>query len=428
MDTLEFLNACPTAFHAAEVLSRLLFERGFEELKDEEAWRLVPDRGYFVRRGGAVAAWVQGTEAPESARLRVAAAHTDSPGFKLKPRPAKAAAGAARWGVEVYGSPLFHTWFDRDLCVAGRLMVRRGGRWQAETVWFPELTAVIPSLAVHLNREANKGWAPDPQVHLTPLWPTEPEFAAALGLTPEDLGDGDLFLVPREPAARLGGGWITGARLDNLGSCRALLEGLSAALGAREGRPAAGASLGAGGPSPGRPTALALWYDHEEIGSATATGAAGSWARDLIERWALASGLTGQDLWRLKARSLALSLDAAHAQHPNWPERHDPDHAPVLGGGPVLKLNAAQRYASTAPGALALRQLAERAVVPLQTFVMRSDLPCGSTVGPLTAVQTGLETVDLGAPIWAMHSIRETGHERDQQGLTRLLETWWTRG
>jgi len=413
-DLFPFLSEAVTPWHAAAALARRLTEAGFTELGETQAWALVVGRGYFVRRGGsALAAFVVGSD--PTAGWAVAAAHTDSPGWRLKTAVQKPqASGVVRIGTEVYGSPIHSTWFDRPLAVAGRVFVQDSGSPREILVRTAPL-GLFPNLAIHYNREVNKGFPYDLSEHLSFLAALGPHpnlqsyLGESLGFDPKDWLSADLFAVdPTEPTVLGTEGLFLGPRVDNLAGCHAVVEGLVAASG-----------------KPSSQTRLALCFDQEEIGSSTWTGADSSFFGDLMARVHGLSGGSAEDLYRTKAGSFVLSVDAAHGVHPNWAGQHDEAYAPVLGGGPVLKSSARFSYATTGAGEALVRNLATKAGVPLQTFVMKSTLTPGSTVGPITTSWTGIPGADVGIPIWAMHSCKETAHTRDQQGMVGLLTTFF---
>ena len=342
----------------------------------------------------------------------MAAAHSDSPGWRLKtatqrPHPS----GVVRIGTEVYGSPIHSTWFDRPLAVAGRVFVR-GPR---EILVRTQALALFPNLAIHYNREVNKGQAYDLSEHLNLLAALGPDIdlqkhlGRTHGFDPKDWLSADLFAVdPAEPVALGPDGLFLAPRVDNLAGCHAAVEGLIASLGR---------------PSP--LSRVAVCFDQEEIGSSTWTGADSSLLGDLIARVHALAGGSNEALFRAKASSFVLSIDAAHGVHPNWAGQHDEAHSPLLGGGPVLKSSARFSYATTAAGEALVAEAADRAGVPIQRFVMKSTLTPGSTVGPITTSWTGIPGADVGIPIWAMHSCRETADRRDQEAMVCLVASFF---
>lgn len=417
---LDFLAASPTPFHAAANGLALLAEAGFQPLDEADAWEIAPGGRYVVaRNGSALLAFTAGSRPPAETGFHMAGAHTDSPCLRLKPRPRIVRHGAVQFGVEIYGGPLLNPWFDRDLSMAGRVTGRTGaGEIVSRLVDFRDPVAMIPSLAIHFDREANKDRSINAQDDLPPIVALAadedeaPDFREILlkRLRNEEpdtevvaVLDWEISLYDAQPPNLIGLNreFISGARLDNLMSCYAGLRAMAEA-------------------DPETPCLLIL-NDHEEVGSSTAAGAAGPFLFSVLNRLCP----DPESLARTVARSQLISADDAHGVHPNFPGKSDPEHKPVLNGGPVIKVNASHRYASNSETMARFRALCETAEVPVQDFVMRSDLPCGSTIGPLTESRIGVPTVDVGVPIWAMHSIRETGGSRDTHYLYRALRPFF---
>ena len=417
---LAFLAASPTPFHAVEQMSAQLIDAGFVLLHEGDAWQVVPGGRYFTtRNGSSIIAWRMpggGMDDLAEYGFRMVGAHTDSPCLKLKPRPVLHRNGYLQLGVEVYGGALLNPWFDRDLSIAGRVAYEtETGMIAHALIDFREPVAVIPSLAIHLDREANTNRSINAQTYVPPLAgqsDAPPDFGALLKARLEIAGlsdvhrvlDHDLLLYDTQPPRLIGlhQDWIASARLDNLLSCFAGLTALSDTT----------TDFGA----------LLVCNDHEEVGSTSAAGASGPMLAHLLERLLPDADVRGRTL----ARSLLVSTDNAHGLHPNFADRHDANHAPLLNHGVVLKVNANQRYASTGETGAIFRKLAAEVEAPVQTFVMRSDLACGSTIGPLTAAQIGVRTLDVGVPQWAMHSIREVAGTTDAYQLSRLLSRFFT--
>ncbi len=383
-DLAEFIVAAPTPYHAVAEAVRRLEAAGFTD-------GLGPGRRYEVR-DGTVLAWSvreDQTEAP----LRVFLAHTDSPTLKVKPRPDVGRGGWRQVGVEVYGGTLWNTWLDRDLGLAGRLALYDGSTVLVN-VDRPLLR--VPQLAIHLDRSVNQGLKLDAQQHLLPIWglgaPSEGDLleflASEVGVNGEDIAAHDLVVHDLTPPARLGeeSDLFAAPRLDNLSSVHA---GINALIAASE--------------SDDDVIPVLVGFDHEEIGSNSATGAAGPLLEELLTR--LAGGFDARG--PVFAASRCLSVDVTHAAHPNYLELHEPDHRTLPNRGPALKVNANQRYATDAPGAAAWQRACRDAGVPTQVFVGKNTVPCGSTVGPITATRLGIRTVDVGIPVLSMHSARE---------------------
>lgn len=412
---LGHLDASPTPYHAVATAAALLDGAGFVAVEEADDWTEgLPER-WYVRRGGALVGAAWPADRPSEAPLRVVAAHTDSPNLRLKPRPTSPSAGWQRLAVEVYGGPLLNSWLDRDLGLAGRVSVRRPAGPTLDLVRLDGAVARIPQLAIHLDREVNQvGLKLDPQQHLLPLWAPDgasgvlEAVAAAVQAEPDDLLAWDLMLHDTQPAALAGPGeeLLVGGRLDNLVSCFTAVEALAAA-----------AAEGSGSSTVG----LVCLFDHEEVGSVSRTGADGDLLPGLIRRAHASHGGGADALARALARSACVSADMAHGTHPDHPERHDPGHRVELNGGPVVKVNASQRYASDADSAVPFLAAAVAAGVPVQHFVSRSDLACGSTIGPVTAARLGIATVDVGVAQLAMHSARETAGALDPGLLRRAL-------
>ncbi|GAB2927301.1 M18 family aminopeptidase [Rhodococcus aerolatus] len=410
-DLRAFVDAAPSPSHSVAEATRRLRAAGFTELAEADRWALRPgDRRYVVRGGGSLVALRVGTDAPAAAGFRLVGAHTDSPTFKVRPRSDVHRSGYRLVGVEPYGGLLAHTWLDRELTVAGRVVLRGGA---VRLVVLPGAPLRFPSLAIHLDRSVREGLVLDPQQHLVPVWGaelgTEPGLreavAAAAGVGVEEVVGHDLVLADTQPAARAGadGSWVAAPRLDNQSSCHAGTHALLAA-------------------APAAHTQVLVANDHEEVGSGSAEGARGSFLADVLARVVAATGDPDpQALHQAVARSRLVSADVSHAVHPTRGERHEPAHTPVLGGGPVVKLNANQAYATDARSGGWFTERCEAVGVPVQHFVSRADLPCGSTIGPLTATRLGISTVDVGNPVLGMHSCRELASADDVPLMVRAL-------
>ncbi|MFW5739259.1 MAG: M18 family aminopeptidase [Myxococcota bacterium] len=428
LDLLAFIDHAPTAFHATEQTAARLASAGFEELREQDAWRLSPgDRRYVLRNGSSIVAFVVGASAPESAGFIMAGAHTDSPVLKLKPCAGYEKHGYRQLGVETYGGLLLSTWLDRDLGLAGRVVAEGPGDHVAShLVHIDRPIARIPNIAIHLNREVNtKGLVLDQQKHLPPILGMaegRDEQQALLELLstelakqgveagPETIVDFDLALVDVQPGS-LGGvheEFLWAPRIDNLASCHAALTAL---IESAASQPATAATR-----------CLALW-DNEECGSRSMQGAQGPFLRQVLGRVVQArSPKALQAVDRAFASSFLVSVDMAHALHPNYADRHEPEHRPMLGKGPVIKHNANQAYASDAISASRFARACRAIGCTPQRFVVRSDMPCGSTIGPITAALTGIKTVDVGNPMLSMHSIRETAAVADHAVMIGALE------
>jgi aspartyl aminopeptidase len=421
---LDYLDAAPTPFHAVAETARRLREAGFSELREQDAWNIAPGtRAFATRNGTSIVAFVCGRKPPHEGGFLAVGAHTDSPNLRIKPAPDVSRYGYRQLGVEVYGGVLLSTWLDRDLSLAGRVSFDRTGELESALIDFGRPLLRIPNLAIHLNRTVNsEGLLLNAQAHLAPiLGLTTPEakplrkllaqalHKQAVQVAPEQILGWDLALYDVQRAARAGldDEFIHSARLDNLASCFGALTALTRAQ----------SSIDA--------TRVVVLYDHEEVGSRSAQGACSPFLRHALQRLTEAHGGGAENFARALSRSFLISADMAHAIHPNYADRHEPDHAPVLGRGPVLKVNVNQSYATDGQTTARLQQWCRQAEVQLQPYVVRSDLPCGSTIGPITAAELGLATVDIGSPLLSMHSIREQAACADVGALGRLLDTYF---
>ncbi len=400
-----YLDASPTSFHAARVAADLLEQKGFTALDETAApERLPAGARRYVLRGGSLVAFRVGGRNPAEAGFRMIAGHTDSPNLRIKPRPYRHDHGYVRLGVEPYGGVQQATWVDRDLGIAGRVILRDGKGQRAALVDLRRPLCRIPTLAIHLNRGVNdEGLKLNAQNHLPALFALSEDKSAdplrallgeAIGSEAKDILTWDLGLYDLTPAAVSGvnGEFLHSARLDNLGSCHAGLEALLAAV--ELGDPAS--------------TAVLALFDHEEIGSTSERGAQSGWLEHVLGRIVRdAAGDDAGGLSRALTQTWLVSSDMAHAVHPAFGDKHDGEHMPKLNAGPVIKQHTSQRYATEADGAAMFLRLCEDADAPYQWFVNRSDLACGSTVGPLVAARLGVRAVDVGNPMLSMHSARE---------------------
>lgn len=430
---LDDLAASPTPYHAVERAVGLLAEAGFSAVDETQPFP-ADEGGRYLVRGGSLIAWRQPPGGTSAGGFVIVGAHTDSPNLRVRTRPDVTSAGVAQIGMEIYGGVLLNSWLDRDLGLAGRVSI--AGSQGTETVLYHEDRPIlrVPQLAIHLDREIReRGLKLDPQLHLTPMWalvpdpdsehaaatrPEEPDLrrhvAAGLGVEPEAVLAWDLMAYDTQPPAVVGrdGDLFASGRIDNLVSAFAAVRALVAG----------------DAPRAGAPTPVAVLYDHEEIGSSTATGAAGPLLEATLERIDAAAGRDRHAHLASRASSLVVSADGAHATHPNYVDKHEPSHRIALNGGVVIKRNANQRYATDATGEAAVVAAARAASVPLQFYIHRNDLPCGSTIGPITAARLGMATVDVGAPQLAMHSAREMAGLADLDHLHDLLVAMWSGG
>lgn len=412
-DLGRFVGASPSSFHAAAEAGRRLLDAGFTPLFERDEWPAGAGR-YFVLRDGAIIAWQVPESAGPTTGFNILGAHTDSPSFKLKPKPSTGNAGWLQAGVEVYGGPLLNSWLDRELRLAGRLVLRDGRTVLTQTG--PLLR--FPQLAIHLDRAVNEGLALGKQQQMSPVWglgnPSESDLLAVLadaaGVPAEQIGGYDIVAADcQEPAVFGGAGeFFASGRLDNLSSVHSALSAMLSFEAGNDG-----------------PIAVLAAFDHEEVGSGSTSGASGPFLADVLRRISLGLAATEEQWLRALAASFCLSADAGHAVHPNYSERHDPANRPQLNGGPLLKINANQRYATDATGAAVFARLCAEADIPYQEFVSNNDIPCGSTIGPLTATRLGIRTVDVGVPLLSMHSAREMCGVQDPLYLTQVAKEFF---
>jgi len=409
-DFARFISASPSSYHAAAEAARRLDEAGFEQRDEAEDWTVSTRAGrYYVVRDGAIVAWVQPAGAKPTTPFRILGSHTDSPGFKLKPKPTTGSFGWLQAGVEVYGGPLANSWLDRELELAGRLVTTDGTQHLVRTGAFLR----IPQLAVHLDRTANESLTLDRQRHLNPVFGVGDlrqadlvgHLAALAGVAGADVAGYDILTADTNPPARFGLNHelFAAGRMDNLSSVHA---GLLALIQSSENDETI--------------NVLAA-FDHEELGSQSRSGASGPMLDDILSRIGDDLGATMSERKRAYADSWCVSADAGHAVHPNYPERHDPANLPLAGRGPLLKINGNQRYATDAAGAALWARCSAAADVPYQEFVSNNSIPCGSTIGPLTATRLGIRTVDVGVPLLSMHSARELAHVNDPFALSAAI-------
>jgi aspartyl aminopeptidase len=406
---LQFLAESPTPFHATQGLANRLRAAGFIQLHEADTWNMAPGGRYLVTRNdSSIIAFIYGTEPLPDTGIRMLGAHTDSPCLKLKPRPELNRRGYYQLGVEVYGGALLAPWYDRDLSLAGRVTYRCVDDSIASVlVDFKAPIAVIPSLAIHLDRDANNNRSINAQKDIVPVLlqleaedTPAPDFRQQLlkhiklqhpALVIAEVLDYELSFYDTQLPALIGleKEFISSARLDNLLSC---YTGLASLLHA-------GSQV----------SSLLICTDHEEVGSASCCGAKGPMLQQFLERLIPEADFRA----RLIERSMMISADNAHGIHPNFMDKHDEKHGPLLNRGPVIKVNANQRYATSSETSALFRLMADKAGVPVQSFVARTDMGCGSTIGPIVASEVGVKTIDVGVPTFAMHSIRELAGTRD---------------
>ncbi|MHA6761171.1 M18 family aminopeptidase [Streptacidiphilus sp. PAMC 29251] len=397
-DLIAFLQASPSPFHAVASAAERLEKAGFRQVEETAVWEGTTGGRYLIR-GGALIAWYVPAGTTPATPFRIVGTHTDSPNLRVKPIPDTGRAGWRQVAVEIYGGVPLNTWLDRDLGLSGRLALRDGS---TRLVQLDEPLLRVPQLAIHLDRGVNEGMTLDRQVHLTPIWGLGQVdegslidyVAAAADLDPEQVSGWDLMVHDIQPPSYLGRDreLLAAPRLDNLLSVHAGTAALAAvATGGRE--------------LPYIPVLAA--FDHEENGSESDTGAQGPLLGTMLERSVFARGGTLEDRARALAGTVCLSSDMGHAVHPNYSERHEPGHRPMPNGGPILKVNVNNRYASNGVGRAVFAAACERAGVPWQAFVSNNAMPCGTTIGPITAARLGIATVDCGVAALSMHSARE---------------------
>jgi aspartyl aminopeptidase len=416
LDLVDFIDQSPSPYHAVATVVRRLESNGFSALDERSEWNLTPgSRRYVVKSGGTVVAFVTGQKPPSHAGFLLIGAHTDSPNLRVKPEPDLRAQGAHQLAVEIYGGVLLSTWVDRDLSLAGRVSLRGG---TSRLFRVDEPLCRIPNLAIHLNREVNSGGLTlNPQTQMLPILALDPLdqkpklatlVGERLGVSPDEIVAWDLCLYDVTKGVLSGANreLIHSARLDNLASCHAATEALILAG------------------NPGDTTRVIVLYDHEEVGSQSAQGAKSRFLMSVLDRIANSYADAGRDAAsRAFAHSLVLSADMAHAIHPSYVDKHDKQHAPRLGKGPVIKVNANQSYATDAPSAAAFAEACREATgAAPQRFNSRNDMPCGSTIGPITAAATGIRTVDIGNPMLSMHSCREMAATADVEPMLKTLK------
>ena len=402
-DLFEWLDSSPTPFHVVATAEDRLKTHGYVEQKSLA--QPLEKNGYLIQ-DGAIIAWSLGEK---KAPIRIVGAHTDSPNLRIQPQPDIRTAGWSQLGIEIYGGVLLNSWLDRDLGIAGRVVSSDGS-----SHLFGDASSLVrlPQLAIHLDREVNeRGVQLDKHAHTIPVWGTfAPPFDSWLSTVSgcDDIVAFDAHLFDNTPASILGvdGSLIASARLDNQLSCWAAIEALAT--------------------SDSSFNVIVVLNDHEEVGSESITGAGGPLLEIVVNAVMDSHALTSGERHDVLRQSWCLSADNAHAVHPNYQERHDPRHGPIVNSGPALKLNGNQRYATTARGAAHLANVAQSAGVPLQTFVSRNNMPCGSTIGPITSTRLGIEAIDVGVPQLSMHSARELCGAEDPLHLVSLMQKFVT--
>ncbi|MFL0809637.1 MAG: M18 family aminopeptidase [Agarilytica sp.] len=417
-DFISFLHKSPTPYHAANQLASIFQSAGFVALDETQDWQLEKGgKYYFLRSDSTIVAFTLGQQSLAEGGMRICGAHTDSPCLKVKAQPELTKQEYNLLGVEVYGGALLNPWFDRDLSLAGKVFyLDKGGKLASALIDFKEPIAVVPSLAIHLDREANAKRTVNPQTHMNVLLQSSEDGFSLRDILlnklkedgraeVEEVLDYDLRFYDCQMPHRVGlkQEFIAGARLDNLLSCYLSAKALTEV--------------------DDEVTSIVVCHDHEEVGSESETGAGGSVMESLLERLIPEN----EQRHRASRQSLFLSLDNAHGIHPNYPDKHDENHGPILNKGPVIKFDAKQRYATSPETSSVLKKLAKQnPELPLQSFVTRSDMRCGSTIGPMSSAKLGIKALDVGMPTFAMHSTRELSGTEDLSTMYALLNRFFT--
>lgn len=414
---LDYIDTSPSPWHVVSTTAAMLKANGFKCLRENEPWQFKKNGRYFVVRDGAsIIAFVLGNQPIAESGFRIVGAHTDSPGLRIKPKAAQSNDGIAQLGVEVYGGPILATFTDRDLSLAGRVNVRNGNGFTTHLVRFDQSVVRLPNLAIHMNREVNdKGLVLNKQTGLPLIFGLAPnhedaytlftsKIATQLKVSASDILTWDLNVYDTQKGSFWGvdADFIADSQLDNLASCHAALNALLETKHQEA-------------------TAICALFDHEEVGSESATGAGSSFMQDIIQRICSSTSTDDEGRLRALANSFFISADMAHAYHPNHAGVYEPYHHVRVNQGPVIKTNVNQRYSTNADTAARFIQLCEHAGVPYQQYAHRTDLGCGSTIGPILASRLGVASVDVGNPMWAMHSVRESAGVVDHWSMTKVL-------
>ncbi len=424
-DLAAFLDSSPVNFWAIKTLAGHLADNGFQVLDMKDAWTLKPGGRYFVKKNdSALFAFVVGTDTDTATGFKIISSHSDSPGFRIKPNCEILCDGnIVKLNTEVYGGPILYTWFDRPLSLAGRVLLRSSNPLQPETnlIKFDRHLLTIPHLAIHFNRNVNDGNPLSKQKDMLPVLGRVSDKESAKGLltrmVAEKLGvkssdildyDLSLFDTTRASVVGLNGEFITSGRLDDLSMVHASMCALLDTLD-----------------KPDKSTRVIAVFDNEETGSGTKQGAASPMLDYILRRINASKGGNEEDYFRAIASSFMVSADNGHAIHPNYPEKQDPTNHPTVGGGPVIKINANCKYMTDADSAAVFRTLCERAGVQCQYFVNHSDVAGGSTLGNILTSQIPLRGVDVGSPMWAMHSVRETGSLHDHSAMIAVMSEFF---
>lgn len=411
-DLIDFIDNSPSHFHAAAETKKRLLQAGFKELRLEDSWKIKKSGRYFTsKNNSAILAFTVGNKDLAESGFRLVGSHTDSPTFRIKPNPEIVVEGSYfKLNTEVYGGPIYSSWFDRPLSIAGRVNIASDNPLEPEELLVdlkkPILT--IPNLAIHMNREVNTGFEYNAQKHTLPLVSMVNEefekenflvelLAEKLNVNCEDILDFEIFLYATEKGQIIGldEEFISVGKLDNLAMVHASMEALIEAEGSNA-------------------TNVAVAFDNEEVGSRTKQGAASPLVKNILKRINTALGNKEEDFYRALEKSFIISADQAHAVHPNFMDKTDPTNMPMINKGPVIKIAANQAYTTDSRSSAIYEAICKKAGVPVQKFVNRSDLKGGSTIGPISSTQLNISSVDIGNALLAMHSVRELGGVKDQ--------------
>jgi len=422
---LNFIDESPSAFHAVKSIENKLLSFDFKALKETDKWSLKPSgRYYIIRDDSSIICFVLGKKPLIETGYRILGAHTDSPGLKIKPNAVKNSDGLLRLGVEIYGGPILATFTDRDLSIAGRISYKtEEGNIASKLVKFDQALLRLPNLAIHMNRMVNEeGLKLHKQNELALILSTAVEeqlsakylhelLANTSGIAADNILSWELNVYDTQKGSFWGDKqqFYADSQLDNLASCHA---GIQAMLNENT--------------LDSDKTLVCALFDHEEIGSESTKGANGCFLPDILQRIAFSSGINEEDYQRALAQSFMISADMAHAYQPNFPSAYEPEHKVTVNKGPVIKVNANHRYSSESISEAMFIQWCEMSDVPYQTYSHRTDIPCGSTIGPITSAKLGVRTIDVGNPMWAMHSIRESAGVEDHYYMIKVINTFFT--
>ncbi len=413
-DMIQFLDESVTSYQAVAEIKKRLEAEGFLELQETNVWNLVKGKKYYVTRNqSSILAFTLG-ERLENFSFNIVSSHSDAPSFKIKPKYSIVKENMVQLNTEVYGGPLYSTWMDRLLGIAGRVLVREESGIQSKLVFLDQPCGLIPNMAIHMNRAANDGMKYDAQIDLLPLVSTNKEFdlmdyvAQSISVKKEEIIDKDLYLFPLDKARVWGDNeeFISSYHLDDLQCAYTTLQGFLKGS---------------------HPDTIGLYccFDNEEVGSGTRQGAAGTFLSDVLERIRQELNFTEIDFKKALSSSLMISADNAHAYHPNHPEKMDPTNVVYLNKGVVIKYNANQSYATDGLSAALFREICDKANIPLQVITNRSGVRGGGTLGPVSIRQVSIPTVDVGLPQLAMHSTYETAGAKDGQMMIDAVEEFF---